>query len=128
MRYICFVRYPKNGLPIIESVNTFGASTHPESRHYKDQMEMFQTPADQADDTRQTAGAEVGRERVVSSGVMAKELVRPIAYSPGRLHQKSYSFAFERRRKILCSGGLSIWIHSCLSSSVNPAHHHPGYL
>lgn len=41
--YICFVRYPKNGgLPIIESVNTFGASMHPESPHYKDQMTMFQ--------------------------------------------------------------------------------------
>ncbi|MCX6317566.1 MAG: penicillin acylase family protein [Bacteroidetes bacterium] len=41
--YICFVRYPKNGgLPLIESVNTFGASMHPDSPHYKDQMEMFQ--------------------------------------------------------------------------------------
>ncbi|MEI2739179.1 MAG: penicillin acylase family protein [Chitinophagaceae bacterium] len=41
--YICFVRYPKNGgLPIIESVNTFGASMHPGSPHYKDQMTMFQ--------------------------------------------------------------------------------------
>ena len=41
--YICFVRYPKNGgLPIIESVNTFGASMHPLSPHYKDQMTMFQ--------------------------------------------------------------------------------------
>ena len=40
--YICFVRYPKTGLPIIESVNTFGASSHPGSPHYKDQMEMFQ--------------------------------------------------------------------------------------
>ena len=40
--YICFVRYPKIGLPIIESVNTFGASTHPGSRHYKDQMDLFQ--------------------------------------------------------------------------------------
>jgi acyl-homoserine-lactone acylase len=40
--YICFVRYPKNGLPIIESVNTFGASSHPGSPHYKDQMELFQ--------------------------------------------------------------------------------------
>jgi acyl-homoserine-lactone acylase len=39
--YICFVRYPKNGLPIIESVNTFGASNNPDSPHYKDQMEMF---------------------------------------------------------------------------------------
>jgi acyl-homoserine-lactone acylase len=41
--YICFVRYPKNGgLPIIESVNTFGASMRPDSPHYKDQMAMFQ--------------------------------------------------------------------------------------
>ena len=41
--YICFVRYPKDGrLPIIESVNTFGASMHPDSPHYKDQMNMFQ--------------------------------------------------------------------------------------
>jgi acyl-homoserine-lactone acylase len=41
--YICFVRYPKNGgLPVIESVNTFGASMHPSSPHYKDQMTMFQ--------------------------------------------------------------------------------------
>ncbi len=40
--YICFVRYPKNGLPIIESVNTFGASSDPASPHYKDQMKMFQ--------------------------------------------------------------------------------------
>ncbi len=41
--YICFVRYPKDGsLPIIESVNTFGASMHPNSPHYKDQMTMFQ--------------------------------------------------------------------------------------
>lgn len=41
--YICFVRYPKDGsLPKIESVNTFGASMHPESPHFKDQMTMFQ--------------------------------------------------------------------------------------
>ena len=40
--YICFVRYPKNGLPIIESLNTFGASSHPGSPHYKDQKAMFQ--------------------------------------------------------------------------------------
>ncbi|MGZ8523082.1 MAG: penicillin acylase family protein [Chitinophagaceae bacterium] len=40
--YICLVRYPKNRLPIIESVNTFGASSHPGSPHYKDQMTMFQ--------------------------------------------------------------------------------------
>ena len=40
--YICFVRYPKSGLPIIESINTFGASQLPNSPHYKDQMTMFQ--------------------------------------------------------------------------------------
>jgi len=40
--YICFVRYQKTGLPVIESVNTFGASMHPDSPHYKDQMTMFQ--------------------------------------------------------------------------------------
>jgi acyl-homoserine-lactone acylase len=41
--YICFVRYPKDGsLPLIESVNTFGASMDPASPHYKDQMTMFQ--------------------------------------------------------------------------------------
>ena len=40
--YICLVRYPKNGLPIIESVNTFGASSHPGSPHYKDQEDLFQ--------------------------------------------------------------------------------------
>ena len=40
--YICLVRYPKNALPIIETVNTFGASSVPASRHYKDQMTMFQ--------------------------------------------------------------------------------------
>jgi len=40
--YICFVRYPKNGgLPQIESVNTFGASMHPGSPHFKDQMALF---------------------------------------------------------------------------------------
>jgi acyl-homoserine-lactone acylase len=40
--YICFVRYPKNGLPLIESVNTFGASSRPGSPHYKDQEDLFQ--------------------------------------------------------------------------------------
>lgn len=40
--YICFVRYPKKGLPLIESINTFGASNLPSSPHYKDQMGLFQ--------------------------------------------------------------------------------------
>ena len=41
--YICLVRYPKNGLPVIESVNTFGSSSHPKSPHFSDQMKLFQT-------------------------------------------------------------------------------------
>jgi len=40
--YICFVRYPKDDLPITESVNTFGASQHPGSLHFKDQITTFQ--------------------------------------------------------------------------------------
>jgi len=32
----------ENGLPIIESINTFGASSHSGSPHFKDQMDMFQ--------------------------------------------------------------------------------------
>jgi acyl-homoserine-lactone acylase len=39
--YICFVRYPKDRLPIIESINIFGASNEPGSPHYKDQMDLF---------------------------------------------------------------------------------------
>ncbi len=39
--YIELIRFPKNGLPIIETVNTYGASTHYNSPHYSDQMEMF---------------------------------------------------------------------------------------
>ncbi len=41
--YIEFVRFPKNGgLPLIESVNTFGASMHKESPHFADQRAMYQ--------------------------------------------------------------------------------------
>ncbi len=39
--YIMMVRYPEEGLPIIETVNVYGASSKPESSHYDDQMEMF---------------------------------------------------------------------------------------
>ena len=39
--YIMLVRYPSNGLPIIETVNSYGASNRRESPHYADQMEMF---------------------------------------------------------------------------------------
>lgn len=41
--YINFVRFPKDGsLPLIESVNTFGASMHPKSKHFADQRAMYQ--------------------------------------------------------------------------------------
>ena len=39
--YIQLVRFPKNGLPIIESVNAYGASSNIKSAHFYDQMEMF---------------------------------------------------------------------------------------
>ncbi len=38
--YIELVRFPKQGLPIIESINTYGASSKKDSPHYTDQMEM----------------------------------------------------------------------------------------
>lgn len=39
--YIELVRFPKDGLPEIESVICYGASSRPNSPHYTDQMEMF---------------------------------------------------------------------------------------
>lgn len=39
--YISLVKFPKVGLPEIETVNCFGASNHPDSPHYTDQMELF---------------------------------------------------------------------------------------
>jgi acyl-homoserine-lactone acylase len=38
--YIELVRFPKVGLPIIESVNAYGASSKKDSPHYNDQMEL----------------------------------------------------------------------------------------
>ena len=39
--YISLVKFPKAGLPEIETVNCYGASNHPDSPHYTDQMELF---------------------------------------------------------------------------------------
>ncbi len=39
--YIELVKFPKNGLPEIESITNFGASGHADSPHYTDQMDMF---------------------------------------------------------------------------------------
>jgi len=41
--YIAFVQFPKDGsLPLIQTINTFGASMHPNSPHFNDQREMYQ--------------------------------------------------------------------------------------
>jgi acyl-homoserine-lactone acylase len=39
--YIQLVRFPKDGLPVIESINCYGASSRAGSPHYTDQMEPF---------------------------------------------------------------------------------------
>ncbi|WP_421869340.1 penicillin acylase family protein [Marinoscillum sp.] len=39
--YIMLVRYPEQGLPIIETVNVYGASNQVDSPHYDDQMLLF---------------------------------------------------------------------------------------
>ncbi|MCY7293694.1 MAG: penicillin acylase family protein, partial [Ferruginibacter sp.] len=38
---IMFVRFAKEGLPKIETINMYGASSHPESKHFDDQIEMY---------------------------------------------------------------------------------------
>lgn len=38
---IMFVRFPKQGLPIIETVNMYGASADPASKHFSDQVDMY---------------------------------------------------------------------------------------
>lgn len=39
--YVMLVKFPKNELPIIETVNTYGASSHPENPHFADQVPLF---------------------------------------------------------------------------------------
>lgn len=39
--YVAMVRFPKNGLPIIETVNTYGASSKLGSKHFDDQVPLF---------------------------------------------------------------------------------------
>jgi 3-oxoacyl-[acyl-carrier-protein] synthase II len=38
----CLIGSGIGGLPLIETVNTFGASSHPESKHFADQRELYQ--------------------------------------------------------------------------------------
>jgi acyl-homoserine-lactone acylase len=40
--YILMARFGK-GLPVLESINVYGASNRPDSPHYADQMERFVT-------------------------------------------------------------------------------------
>ncbi len=39
--YIMFIRFPKNEMPIIETVNMYGASAHKESKHFDDQVALY---------------------------------------------------------------------------------------
>jgi acyl-homoserine-lactone acylase len=39
--YIAFVRFPKQGLPLIETVNMYGASSKPGSKHFDDQVPLY---------------------------------------------------------------------------------------
>jgi acyl-homoserine-lactone acylase len=39
--YVAMVRFPKQGLPIIETVNTYGASAKEGSPHFDDQVPLF---------------------------------------------------------------------------------------
>ncbi|NDC77476.1 MAG: acylase [Chitinophagia bacterium] len=39
--YVALVRFPRQGLPIIETVNTYGASSKPGSPHFADQVPLF---------------------------------------------------------------------------------------
>ena len=39
--YVMMVKFPKNELPVIETVNTYGASSHPENPHFADQVPLF---------------------------------------------------------------------------------------
>lgn len=39
--YVAYVRFPKTGLPIIETLNTYGASSKPGSPHFDDQVPLF---------------------------------------------------------------------------------------
>lgn len=38
---IMFIRFQKNGLPVIETVNMYGASAKPGNKHFDDQVEMY---------------------------------------------------------------------------------------
>lgn len=64
--YIQLVRFPKNGLPIMETVNAYGASSKINSPHYTDQMEMFVN--------KQTKSMTLDKEKVMKE---AKKIYHP---------------------------------------------------
>ena len=39
--YIMFIRFPHNGLPVIETVNMYGASAQPGNKHFNDQVPLY---------------------------------------------------------------------------------------
>lgn len=39
--YIMFVRFPHEGLPVIETVNMYGASAQPGNKHFNDQIPLY---------------------------------------------------------------------------------------
>ena len=40
-RFMIFVRFEKEGLPLIETVNMYGASAKRGSKHFDDQVELY---------------------------------------------------------------------------------------
>ncbi len=70
--YVAFVRFQKNGLPIIETVNMYGASSHPESPHFNDQIPLYLK--------QQTKSMTLDKAEVIKS---AKRVYRPGDLTPG---------------------------------------------
>jgi acyl-homoserine-lactone acylase len=71
--YIEMVRFPKNGLPLIESVNCYGASNDPSSSHYTDQMDLFIR--------QQLKPMTLDKEKVLRE---AEKIYHPIAEAPSQ--------------------------------------------
>lgn len=69
--YIELVRFRKEGLPLIETVNAYGASNHANSPHYTDQMQLFVN--------QQT------KQMTLDKGTVLREAVR--TYHPGIVGQ-----------------------------------------
>jgi acyl-homoserine-lactone acylase len=59
--YIQLVRFPKNGIPVMETVNAYGASANKNSPHYTDQMDLFVN--------KQTKSMTLDKEKVLKEAV-----------------------------------------------------------